>query len=79
MQNIVINMCENFQYDRLRNGSALGNRKSDNNKNPNNNNNNNNNVRSHWGPVSGSKNINFYYCCYYNTMALKQESALYVT
>jgi len=32
----------------MRNGKVLGNRKSDNN-------NNNNNVRSHWGPVSGSK------------------------
>jgi len=31
MQNIVINMCEKFHYDRLRNDRALGNRKSDNN------------------------------------------------
>jgi len=52
MQNILINMCEKFHYDRLRNNRALGRRKSDNN-----NNNNNNNVRSHWGPVSGSKNL----------------------
>jgi len=57
MQNFVINMCEKFHYDRLRNDRALVNGKSDNNKNnKNNNNNNNNNVRSHWGPVSGSKN-----------------------
>jgi len=31
MQNIVINMCEKFHYDRLRNVRALGDRKSDNN------------------------------------------------
>jgi len=49
MQNIVINMCEKFHYDRQRNDRALGNGKSDNN-----NNNNNNNVGSAWGPVSGS-------------------------
>jgi len=49
MQNIVIDMCEKFRYDRLRNDRALGNGKSDNN----NNNNNNNNVGSAWGPVSG--------------------------
>ena len=48
----LINMCEKFHYDRLRNDRALGNRKSDNNKNPSN----KNNVRSHWGRVSGSKN-----------------------
>ena len=41
MQNMIVNMCEKFYYDRLRNDRALGNRKSDNNKNPNNNNNNN--------------------------------------
>jgi len=50
MQNIVINMCEKFHDDRLRNNRALGNRKSDNCKNPN-----NNNVRGYWEPVSGSK------------------------
>ena len=50
MHNIVNNMCEKFHYNRLRNDKALGNQKSDNNKN------NKNNVRSHWGPVSGSKN-----------------------
>jgi len=33
MQNIVINVCEKFHYDRLRNDRALGNRKFDNNKN----------------------------------------------
>jgi len=37
MQNRVINMCEKFHYDRLRNDRALGSRKSDNNKNPKNN------------------------------------------
>ena len=50
MQNIVINMCGKFHYDRFINYRALGNGKSDNN----NNNNNNNNVRSHCGPVSES-------------------------
>jgi len=54
MQNIPINMCKKFHYDRLRNDRALGNRKSDNNKN---NNNNNNNVRSHWGPVNTSHHM----------------------
>ena len=49
MQNIVINMCEKFHYDRLRNDRALGNGKSDNS------NNNKNKVGSAWGPVSGSK------------------------
>jgi len=47
MQNIVVNMCVKFHYDRLRNDRALANRKSDNN---------NNNIRSQWGPVSRSKN-----------------------
>jgi len=42
MQNILVNMCEKFHYDRLRNDRALGNGKSGNNKN---------NVRSHWGPT----------------------------
>jgi len=58
MQNVVINMCEKFHYDWLRNDRALGNGKSDNNKN--NNNNNKNYVRSHWGPVwsfPGPKNF----------------------
>ena len=33
MQNILINMCEKFHYDRLRNNDrALGKRKSDNKK-----------------------------------------------
>jgi len=53
MQNIVVNMCEKFHYDRLRNDRALGNGISDNN------NNNNNNVGSAWGPVAGSKNITY--------------------
>ena len=48
MQNILINMCEKFHYDRLRNDRALRNGKCNNDKN--NNNNNNNNVRRHWGP-----------------------------
>jgi len=56
MQNIVINMCEKFHYDRLRNDRALGNRKFDNSKNSKNDNKNKNSVRSHWGPVSGPKN-----------------------
>jgi len=33
MQNIVIDMCGKFRYDRLRNDRALADRKSDNNKN----------------------------------------------
>jgi len=33
MQNTLVNMCEKFQNDRLRNDKALGNGKSDNNKN----------------------------------------------
>jgi len=49
MQNIVINVCQKFHYDRMRNDRALGNGKSDNNKNPRN----KNNIRSHWGPVLG--------------------------
>jgi len=58
MQNIVSNMCEKFHYDRLKNDTALGNRKPDNNKNPDNNNS-NNNVRmpNHWEPVSGSNRL----------------------
>jgi len=51
VQNVVVNMCEKFHDDRLRNDRSLGNRKSDNNKN-----NNKNNVRSAWRPVSGSEN-----------------------
>jgi len=43
MQNIVINLCEKFHYDQLRNDRALGNKKSDDNNNPNN----NNKVHSH--------------------------------
>jgi len=42
MQNIVFNLCEKFYNDRLRNGRALGNGKSDNNKK------NNNKVRRAW-------------------------------
>jgi len=44
MLNVVINMCEKFHYDRLRNNRALGNGKSD-----------NNNVCSHWHPFPGLK------------------------
>jgi len=47
-QNIVNNVCEKFQYDRLRNNRSLGNGMSDNNKKK-------NNVRSAFRPVSGSK------------------------
>jgi len=32
MQNMIMNTCEKFHYDRLRNDRALGNGKSDNNK-----------------------------------------------
>jgi len=52
MQKVVINMCEKFHWDRLRNDTALVNGKSDNN-----NNNNNNNVRRCWGPVTVSNKI----------------------
>jgi len=48
MQNITINMCEKFHYDRLRNDRALGNGKSDNNKKK------NNKFRSDWRLVPGS-------------------------
>jgi len=34
MQNVLINMCEKFHYDWLRNDRALGKGKYDNNKNP---------------------------------------------
>jgi len=51
MQNAVVNMCEKFHNDRLRNDRALGNRKSDNKKKKK-----KNNVGSAWRPVSGSKN-----------------------
>jgi len=64
MHNTVINMCEKFHYDRLRNDRALGNgtchnnenNKNNKNKNKNNNNNNNKNVGSAWRSVSGSNN-----------------------
>jgi len=45
--NIVTNLCAKFNYDRMRNGKVLGNRKY--------NNDNKNNVRSYRGPVSGPK------------------------
>jgi len=51
MQNIVINMCEKFYNDRLRNDRALGNGKSDNNKKKK-----NNDVCSTWRTVAMSKN-----------------------
>jgi len=54
MQNIIVNMCEKFHNDRLRNDRALGNGKPDNNKN----NNNKKNVCSAWKPVSGSEKKN---------------------
>jgi len=60
MQNIVINMCGKFDYDRLRNDRALADRKSDNNKKKKNN---NNNVRSAWRHVSGSEKCMFDHVC----------------
>ena len=51
MQNMVLNMCEKFHSDRLRNDRALGNGKSDNNKKK------NNNVGSAWRPDHGSTNF----------------------
>jgi len=50
MQNVVVNMCEKFHNDRLRNDGSSGNGKSDNKKK------NKNNVGGAWRPVSGSKN-----------------------
>jgi len=47
MQNVDINMCEKFHYNRLRNDRALGTGKSGNKKN---------NVRGAWRPVFRSKN-----------------------
>jgi len=47
MQNIVINMCEKFHYDQLRNDKALENGKSDSN-------NNNNDTKSNVGSACGS-------------------------
>ena len=55
MHNILVNVCEKFHNDRLRNNRALGNRKADNNKNPQ-----KNSVSSHWGPVSGYKKVILY-------------------
>ena len=49
MQNIVVDMCEKYYKDRLRNDRALVLWKSDNNKN------NKNNVGSALGPVSRPK------------------------
>jgi len=54
MQNILVDMCEKFHNDRLRNDGALVHWKSDNN-NPKKKHNNKNNVGSVWRPVSGSK------------------------
>ena len=48
----VVNMCEKFHNDQLRNNRSLGNRKSDNAKK-----NKKYNVGGTWRPVSGSKNI----------------------
>jgi len=55
MQNIVIDLCEEFHNDRLRNDRALVLWKSD-NYNPKKKYS-NNNVGSAWGPVSGSKKL----------------------
>jgi len=52
MQNILINICEKFHYDRLRNDRALGNGKSYKDNNPNN----NNNIGD---PFPGRKNWNY--------------------
>ena len=49
MHNIVINICEKFHNDRLRNDRSLGNGIFDNN-------NKKNNVGGHQGPVPGSDN-----------------------
>jgi len=53
-ENIVNNLYPKFNYHPLRSEKVLGNWKSDNNSNHKNNS--KNNVRSHWGPVLGSKN-----------------------
>jgi len=66
MQYILMNVCEKFHYDLLRNDKALENRKSDNNKNPNYLN--KNNVRSHGRPVSGSKKSSSLLCEVVKTM-----------
>jgi len=58
MQTIVVNMCEKFHNDRLKNDRSLGNGKSDNNNKKKN----NNNVRSAWRPVPGSKNAGIRFC-----------------
>jgi len=55
MQNIVVDMCEKFYNDRLRNDGALVLWKSDNNNLKM-----KNNVASAWGPVSGSSNLYLY-------------------
>jgi len=71
MQNILINMCEKFHYDRLRNDRALGNGKSDNNKNlkkmKKKKQKNKNNVCGHWGHVSGSKTADWNSSAAYST------------
>jgi len=69
MQNVVINMCEKFRNDQLRNNRSLGNWKSD-NTNTNKNTKNKNNVRSAWGLVSGSnKKMNTYVAKFGHNMA----------
>jgi len=49
MQNILIDMCEKYHYDWLRNDRALGNRTSNTNKNPANANNKNKNKNTRRG------------------------------
>jgi len=49
MQNIVVNVCEKFHNDRLRNDISLEKGKSDNNEKK--------NVRSTLTPVSGSNKV----------------------
>jgi len=58
MQNIVVNMCENFHYGPLRNDIAyqIENLIRRRRRRRRRNNNNKNNVRSAWRPVSGSNN-----------------------
>jgi len=50
MQNVVVNMCEKFHNDRLRNDRSLRHGKSDNNKK------NKNKVGGTWRPVSRCNN-----------------------
>jgi len=55
MENMVANVCEKFNYSRLRTDKVLGIWKSDNNKKHMNKNKNKNNVRSAWRTFPGTK------------------------